>query len=498
MKDQDEREHGQGDLRTAESAKIQSEDKSSESATSNTKPKIGNGRINRNKNGIKSEVVNDEPLTKHEQIIRHIMSLKPGSKISVRMIAREMEVSEGTAYRAIKESEQLGIVATKERTGTVRIEKRERQLEHLTFKEVAEIVNGRVLGGAQGLDKQLQKFVIGAMELDAMVRYIEAQSLLIVGNRYRAHIRALQQGAGVLITGGFDASEEAKKLADELCLPIISCESDTFTVASTINRAIYDRNIKRKIVLVEDIVSLNERVVALKATSTLFEMRRQMEESGLRQFPVTDEWNRLIGVITATDIHDESDEWLVDKLMTRNPITINLQTSAASAAHLMVWEGIDMLPIIDVNRKLIGVLYRQEVLDAIKYTQKQPQGGETIEDLILSEFEELRDSKGQLMFRGTITPQMTNNMGTVSEGVLTTLMTKAAYRAVKEWKNSDLVLDTISTYYLRPVQMESVIEICPNIIELSRRYGKVDVEVFVGESLAAKAILAAQLIEHEA
>jgi len=439
----------------------------------------------------------DEPITKHEQIIRHIVSLKPGTKISVRKIAKAMEVSEGTAYRAIKEAENLGIVATKERTGTVRIEKRERQIDHLTFAEVVEIVNGRVLGGSQGLGKQLQKFVIGAMELDAMVRYIEAQSLLIVGNRYRAHIRALEQGAGVLITGGFDASEEAKKLADELCLPIISCESDTFTVASTINRAIYDRNIKRKIMMVEDIVNLNERVFALKPTSTIAEMRRLMDESGQRQYPVTDEWNRLVGVISSSDINGEHDAWTVDKLMTRNPISANLQTSVASAAHIMVWEGIDMLPIIDVNRKLIGVLYRQEVLNAMKYTQRQPQGGETIEDLILSEFEELRDARGHLIFRGPITPQMTNNIGTVSEGVLTTLITKAAYRAVKEVKNSDLVLDNISTYYLRPVQIESIIEIRPKIIEISRRYGKVDIEVYAGESLAAKAMLAAQLIEHE-
>lgn len=439
----------------------------------------------------------DLPLTKHEQIIRHIVSLKPGSKISVRKIAKEMDVSEGTAYKAIKEAENLGIVATKERTGTVRIEKRERQLEYLTFAEVVDIVNGRVLGGAAGLNKHLKKFVIGAMELDVMMRYIEAQSLLIVGNRYRAHIRALQQGAGVLITGGFDATEEAKRYADELCLPIISCDMDTFTVASTINRAIYDRNIKRKIVLVEDIVTMNGRVTTLKPTQTLGDMRRMMEETGNRQFPVTDEWNRLVGVITATDIEGGSDAWTVDKLMTRNPITVNLQTSVASAAHLMVWEGIDLLPIIDVNRKLLGVLTRQEVLNTLKYSLKQPQGGETIEDLILSEFEELRDAKGQLKFRGPITPQMTNHMGTAAEGVLTTLMTKAAYRAVKELKSSDLVLDHISTYYLKPVQMESVVEIRPTIIEVSRRYGKVEVEVYSNESLAAKAVLVAKLIEHE-
>ena len=34
-----------------------------------------------------------------------------------------------------------------------------------------------------------------------MMRYIEAGSLLIVGNRNRAHLCALEQGAGVLNYG---------------------------------------------------------------------------------------------------------------------------------------------------------------------------------------------------------------------------------------------------------------------------------------------------------
>ena len=41
--------------------------------------------------------------TKHEKILQYIESLPVGDKISVRQIAKEMQVSEGTAYRAIKE-----------------------------------------------------------------------------------------------------------------------------------------------------------------------------------------------------------------------------------------------------------------------------------------------------------------------------------------------------------------------------------------------------------
>ena len=53
--------------------------------------------------------------SKHQQIIRYIESLPVGEKISVRSIAKNMEMSEGTAYRAIKEAENVGIVSTIER-----------------------------------------------------------------------------------------------------------------------------------------------------------------------------------------------------------------------------------------------------------------------------------------------------------------------------------------------------------------------------------------------
>ena len=180
--------------------------------------------------------------------------LPVGDKISVRQIAKEMQVSEGTAYRAIKEAENRRLVSSIERVGTIRIEKKKKEnIERLTFAEIVNIVDGQVLGGKAGLHKTLTKFVIGAMKLEDMMRYTDAGSLLIVGNRIQAHEYALKTGAAVLITGGFDTTEDNKKLADELDLPIISTSYDTFTVATMINRAIYDQLIKKDILLIEDI-----------------------------------------------------------------------------------------------------------------------------------------------------------------------------------------------------------------------------------------------------
>ncbi|MBC8930919.1 hypothetical protein IAI15_31530, partial [Escherichia coli] len=106
----------------------------------------------------------------------------------------------------------------------------------LTFAEIVNMIDGQVLGGRAGLYKSLNKFVIGAMTVEAMERYTDAGNLLIVGNRVSAHELALKRGAAVLITGGFDTDDEVKRLADEKELPILSTSYDTFTVATMINR----------------------------------------------------------------------------------------------------------------------------------------------------------------------------------------------------------------------------------------------------------------------
>ncbi len=442
------------------------------------------------------ELYQGDSLTKHEQILRYIEGLKIGSKISVRKTAKDLEVSEGTAYRAIKEAENQGLVLTRERIGTVRVEKKQRmEIHKLTFDDVVHIVDGDVLGGAKGLDKALNKFVIGAMENDAMKRYIEAGSLLIVGNREEAHTSALKQGAGVLITGGFDTSKQIKRLADQLSLPIISCSYDTFAVASMINRAIYDSLIKKKIMLVEDIIISKDKVVSLKSSSRMEDWYHLLERTGHSRFPVVDEWNRVVGIVTSKDVFGAQPQQTVDKVMTRHPITVSLKTSIASAAHMMVWEGIELLPVVDASRKLIGVITRQDVLKAMQNIHKQPQIGETFEDLILSGFEEERDEQGNLLLRGLITPQMTSRLGTVSVGVLTTLMTKAAYYVIGDYKKGDLVMENMSSYFVRPLQIDNEIEIRPRIIEVSRKFGKVEVEIAHHGQLVTKSMMTAQLID---
>ena len=433
--------------------------------------------------------------TKHEQILQYIEKLPVGDKISVRQIAKALTVSEGTAYRAIKDAENKGYVSTIERVGTIRIERKKKEnIEKLTFAEVVNIVDGQVLGGKEGLHKTLNKFVIGAMKLDAMMRYTGAGNLLIVGNRTNAHQLALEREAAVLITGGFDTDDHVKKLADELKLPIISSSYDTFTVATLINRAIYDQLIKKEIVLVEDILTPLSETTHLSVDNKIADWLFFNEKTKHSRFPVIDKHGKVQGVVTSKDVLSKDDELPIEKVMTKNPITVNRKTSVASAAHVMVWEGIEMLPVVDQHHKLLGIISRQDVLKALQMIQRQPQVGDTLDDIVTNQFVERQEKSGEEMLTCEITPQMTNSVGTISYGVFTTLVTEAAKRTLRNLKKSDMVVENITIYFIKPVQIDSTIQIKPKILEVGRKFGKIDVEVYHEGNVVGKALMMVQLI----
>ncbi|QSO46778.1 DRTGG domain-containing protein [Alicyclobacillus mengziensis] len=432
--------------------------------------------------------------TKHEQIVEYIETLPIGARISVRSIAKAMTVSEGTAYRAIKDAEAQGLVSSMDRVGTIRIERKEKKhIERLTYAEVVNIVDGTVLGGRAGLHKTLQKFVIGAMQMEAAVRYIEPDSLMIVGNRQQIQRIALQHGAAVLITGGFTVADDVQELADRLELPIISCSYDTFTTAALINRAIYDRLIKKDILLVEDILPQDE-LATMKKGSTVSAYRLIVEQTGHGKFPVVDEEGRLVGIVTAKDVTDADDDDLIDLHMTRQPFAVTLKTPIASAAHQMVWEGVEMMPVVQ-GKKLVGAISRQDVIKALQLMGRQPQMGETLEGSVLRGFDEIHNEDKSVTLQGVVTAQMIGPTGTLAMGALTTLIENCAVLSVHRQRKADVVVENITLYFLKPVSVDAEIELRGRVMDLGRRFAKVDIEVFAGDTRVAKALLTTQTLE---
>ena len=434
--------------------------------------------------------------SKHQQIIRYIESLPVGEKISVRSIAKNMEMSEGTAYRAIKEAENIGIVSTIERVGTIRIERKTKDnLEKLSFGEIIKIIEGEVFGGHDGLDKILNRFVIGAMTLDAMTRYIQPESLVIIGNREDAQLLALNQGAAVLITGGFQATPQLIQKADELKIPFMGTTYDTFTVASLINRAMTDQLIKKKIMIVADIYNDIENTNYLKMDQTVKQYRELSQKTGNSRFPVVNHSNRLVGVVSAKDILAKADTLTMERVMTKNPSVSKLHASVASVAHSMIWNGLEMLPVVQDNMELIGIISRRDVMKAMQLTQRQPQVGNTFEDDVSENLEIVEVNPTSAHFSFTVTPQMTNNLGMLSFGVLCEVVSVASKEFIHRSQRRNTVIEQLEMHYLKMIPIESKISIQIQTLDNGRKVSKLDISVLLENSVVAKAIMSNQLME---
>ncbi|CAG7913462.1 MULTISPECIES: DRTGG domain-containing protein [Mammaliicoccus] len=430
-------------------------------------------------------------MTKHEQIIKYIESLSVGHKISVRQIAKDLNVSEGTAYRAIKEADNQGLVASIDRVGTVRIERKSReQIENLTFNEIVKIVDGQVLGGKQGLYKTLSKFAIGAMELNDVVKYLTKNTLLIVGNRSDVQMEALKRGSAVLITGGFEANEDIINYADEHELPIILSNYDTFLVANIINRAIYDQMIKKEILMVEDIM------IPLESTSYLDDKQKVRDWNELSQqtshtrFPVVDSEMKVVGILTSKDIVNEEQDKSIRTLMTKSPIIAHLNTTIATCAHLMIWEGIELLPVVSTSKVLIGIISREDVLKTMQLMSRQPQIGETIHDQIAKQ---ITMDNGNVVVN--ISPQLTNQFGMLTKSVYIAVIEEALRYEIRKMKKSEIMIEHIDIYYLKTVQIDDDVEVKITTLDIGRIFAKFEVTMVSGSATVAKALLMCQILE---
>lgn len=430
-------------------------------------------------------------MTKHEQILNYIESLSVGSKISVRKIAKVLDVSEGTAYRAIKDAGQLGIVATIDRVGTVRIEKRNRDnIDNLTFNEIANIVEGQILGGKKGLGKTVSKFAIGAMELQDILKYIGSHTLLIVGNRADVQMEALKRDTAILITGGFQPSKEVVEYANEHELPIISSSYDTFLVANIINRAMYNQKIRKEILVVEDIVKPINELSVLFDDMKINDYKKLANDTGHTRFPIVNEDFKLVGIVTSREIINMNEEDELGKIMTRNPLSVKLTNTVASCAHMMIWEGIELLPVTNNNKKAIGVINRQDVLKSMQLLGRQPQIGDTINDQIAKHI--TINSNGITV---DVSPLVTNHYGTLSKAVFVGIIEETIRHVMRKYKKGNVMIENLNIVYIKTVPIESSIDVHYEMLDVGRNFAKLEVTMINNKEKVANALVICQMFE---
>lgn len=425
--------------------------------------------------------------TKHEQILNYIEALPVGAKVSVRQIAKDLSVSEGTAYRAIKQAENVGLVSSIPKVATIRIEKPvKKQLEDMTLHEINLIVEGTFLVGANHSNRIPKSFAACFSVEELRKKNISSNTLVIVGNVAELQHLAVRKGAALLVVGGAIPSAELLEQAEETGTPVMSSLYDAFETISMINKAIYERLVQQDLVRVGDIMKRD--VATLYPYDTILDWHELTLKSGHSNFPVINGENKLLGVVTPLDVTGMSSNMPISEVMDTEMLTAKPDNLVSHISRLLVWEDCDMIPVVNDENRLVGVVNRQDIIQALQQTQKQPQFGETVDNLTLSGFK-LADSDGdnRIAIVGKITQFMMNEVNIASAGALSMIISNAATIAARKLYRLQTVVDEMHLICLEPVNLDEAIVVTAQLLQNDRKFCKAEVLVATADKVKYKA-----------
>ena len=427
--------------------------------------------------------------TKHELILKYIETLPVGTKVSVRQIAKDLEVSEGTAYRAIKQAENVGLVSSIPKVATIRIEQPvKKQLEDMTLHEINLIVEGSFLTGQNYSARIPKSFAVCFSKEELLGKHVGSNTLVIVGNVEELQSLAVKRGAALLVVGGTVPSARVLRQAEDTGTPVMASPYDAFETISMINKAIYERLVQQDLVRIGDIMKRD--VATLYPYDTILDWHELTLKSGHSNFPVINGENKLLGVVTPLSVTGMSSNMPISEVMDTEMLTARADNLVSHISRLLVWEDCDMIPVVDDDSHLVGVVNRQDIIQALQQTQKQPQFGETVDNLTLSGFK-LDDAVGdhRIAIVGNVTQFMMNEVNIASSGAITMIVSNAATIAARKLLRLQTVVDEQHLICIDPISQDETISVVVELLQFDKKYGKVEVIVRSGEQLKYKAYL---------
>ncbi len=119
---------------------------------------------------------------------------------------------------------------------------------------------------------------------------------------------------------------------------------------------------QKEIKVVKSVMS--SPAITIRPHASIEEASKILIENGINHLPVVDEDGKLIGIVTSWDIAKavaRGGVRIVEEIMTRRVITAHPDDPVEVAARKMESNDISALPVIDARRKVIGVVSSQDL-----------------------------------------------------------------------------------------------------------------------------------------
>jgi manganese-dependent inorganic pyrophosphatase len=165
---------------------------------------------------------------------------------------------------------------------------------HTPYENVTQTLGGEMVVGKIDAVITQGKVLIAAASPDLMENYIQKGDIVILGNRYETQLCAIEMEAGcIIVCDGADVSHTIIKLATNACCTIIKTSYDTFTAARLMNQSVPIH-----------FFMTNKELVTFNEEDTIDEIREIMAKMRFRDFPILDDNEKFVGMISRRNFLD--------------------------------------------------------------------------------------------------------------------------------------------------------------------------------------------------
>ncbi|MBQ7943464.1 MAG: putative manganese-dependent inorganic diphosphatase [Lachnospiraceae bacterium] len=215
-----------------------------------------------------------------------------------------------------------------------------------SYKNILETLDAQMVVGNEDGYFDSGEVVIATANPDVLEDYIHQGDMVILGNRYETQLCAIEMGAAcVVVSMGAKVSKTIQHFAKEHNCIVISTPYDSFTVARLINQSMPIGFFMKK-----------EKLTTFKITDKTEDIRAIMKKKRYHDFPVLDENNNYVGMISRRTLLN---------LRRKQLILVDHNEASQTVDGI---EFADILEIIDHHR--IGTL---ETISPV-YFRNQPLG----------------------------------------------------------------------------------------------------------------------------